>query len=113
MGELIELRSRKAGPSVKSVVETLSQHALNGRMKGLIFVMELDDGEQITGVCGSFAADLNKAAEAAHAGFNCILGHSRCLEIEPQSKLPRRLRKEIANDKTCDVAGCSCRHRVA
>jgi len=57
--------------------------------------METEDGEQVVGASGLFATDLGRAAKAAKAGFECLLGNSRFIsEVDTKLELPRRLRKE-------------------
>lgn len=109
MGIVIPIRSPSHGDSVQKAVEFLGERAKEGRTRGLIWILEHEDGTQTTGVCGSFDSDLEKASEAITAGFNCLLGHANCTDTRTQ--LPRRLRKEQtdANEHHCGAVACNMR----
>jgi hypothetical protein len=90
---VIPLRQLSPSDGVQRAINELHGRAKTERFKGYIFVLETEDGEQVVGAAGIFASDLTQAAQAAQAGFDCLLGHSRRIETaDPKSKLPRRLR---------------------
>lgn len=93
MDNVIPLRQLNPSDGVQRAINELHGRAQRERFRGYIFVLETEDGEQVVGAAGVFASDLERAAKAAQAGFNCILGHSRQIETaDPKTKLPRRLR---------------------
>lgn len=98
--------------SVANTLRVLLRRAEQGELDGFIYLASCCRGEDKIGLCGRYATDLNAAISSAKEGFNCLLGHKTCIERDT-SKLPRRMRKESANDHTCDVANCATRHRVA
>lgn len=85
---MFQLRQPSPSESVRGALSELNDRSRTERFRGLIFVLETEDGEQVIGATGVFAADLDRATEAARAGFN------RLLDVDVGSKLPRRLRKE-------------------
>ncbi|MDQ0571508.1 hypothetical protein QFZ42_003342 [Variovorax paradoxus] len=109
MGIVIPLKAPNHGASVQKAVDEIGQRARYSGTRGLIWIMEHEDGTQTTGVCGSFDSDLDKAADAIKAGFSCLLGHSACTDTD--SKLPRRLRKEYKDEEEhhCGAVACNMR----
>lgn len=98
--------------SVQRALDELHARCSSERFRGLIFLLEGEDGEQVIGTSGVFATDLDRAASAAQAGFNCLLGHSKCIEDAALlSKLPRELRKEGMDEmeQRCAVVACNMR----
>jgi len=109
---VIPLHQIDPSASVQRALNDLQAQHGTERFRGFIFLLEAVDGEQIVGASGIFASDLERAAQAAKAGFNCLLGHARCIEEDaPRSQLPRRLRKEVSNESEhhCAVVACNMR----
>lgn len=95
MGNVIPIRQLDPSESVKRALSDLNARSNTERFRGFIFLMETEDGEQVVGASGLFATDLGRAAKAAKAGFECLLGNSRFIsEVDTKLELPRRLRKE-------------------
>lgn len=109
MGNVLQLRQLDPSASVRRALNELTERSRTERFKGLIFVLETEDGEQVIGATGIFAADLGEATEAARAGFNCILEQAGADGVDVGSKLPRRLRKEPVNEQASHVVACSKR----
>jgi hypothetical protein len=86
----------------------LLRRAERGELDGFIYLASCVEGEDKIGLCGRYLNDLDEAISSAAAGFNCLLGHKACIE-QNASKLPRRLRKESANDQICHAVSCSMR----
>jgi hypothetical protein len=109
VGIVIPMTAPNPGASVQKAVDLLGKRVQQGGARGLIWIMEHEDGTQTTGVCGTFDSDLEKATNAIKAGFNCLLGHSACVDTD--SKLPRRLRKEYGDEEEhhCGVVACNMR----
>lgn len=109
MGIVIPIKAPNPGASVQRAVDLLGERVQQGGTRGLIWIMEHEDGTQSTGVCGSFDSDLEKASNAIKAGFSCLLGHSACTDTN--SQLPRRLRKEYRDEEEhhCGVVACNMR----
>ena len=109
MGIVIPMRAPNPGASVQKAVDLLGRRVQEDGARGLIWIMEHEDGTQTTGVCGSFDSDLNKASDAIKAGFSCLLDHSACADT--RSQLPRRLRKEYRDEEEhhCGVVACNMR----
>lgn len=97
----------KSQVSVANAMRILLREAERGDYDALMFVASRSDGGERTGVCGRYSSDLGAAVEAAQKSFKCLLGHTVCLD--DQSTLPRRLRKESANDQACRAVACSMR----
>jgi len=70
-------------------------------------VLSRADGKQESGITGVFMDDSDLAVRSAKDGFNCLLGYRASLE-EP-NQLPRRLRKDYQDEKSCSVVSCSSR----
>ena len=93
---------------VANTLRVLLRQAEAGEIDGLIYVASRVYAVDKLGISGLFADDMELATEAAREGFNCILGHKACIERQ-NPKLPRRLRKESANEQICSVVSCSSR----
>lgn len=92
--------------SVANTLRVLLRRAEAGELDGFIYLASCCQGDDKIGLCGHFAEDLDAAVIATREGFNCLLGHKACVET---SKLPRRLRKESANETICHAVSCSNR----
>lgn len=98
--------------SVRRALSDLNERSHTEKFRGFIFLIETEDGEQVIGTTGLFATDLGRAAKAAKAGFDCLLGHAKCDDAEAANlKLPRRLRKERPDEAEhhCSVIACNMR----
>ncbi len=98
--------------SVANTLRVLLRQAEQGKLDGFIYIASCVDEEDKVGLCGKYSDDLDAAITTASSGFNCLLGYKACIEHSGHL-LPRRLRKESANDQTCEVLSCPSRRRVA
>lgn len=93
MGNVIPIRQLDPSASVQKTLDDLHARSKSEKFKGFLFLLETDDGEQVIGASGVFAADLNRAAIAGKAGLECLLDAAGCIQqAERSSQLPRRLR---------------------
>lgn len=95
-----------------NTLRVLLRQAEQGKLDGFIYLASCADEEDKVGLCGKYATDLDAAIATAASGFNCLLGYKACIE-HSDYLLPRRLRKDSANDRTCEVLSCPSRKRVA
>lgn len=98
--------------AVANTLRVLLRQAEAGRLDGFIYLASCVGEADKVGLCGKYTDDLDAAIDTAAAGFNCLLGHRACVE-RSQYQLPRRLRKDSANEQTCEDLTCPSRIRAA
>lgn len=94
MGQVIELRSHPANPTMVATARKILDMAERGLMTTMIHIGAGPNGEAAMGICGEFAEDLEYATEACSEGFSLLVGH----KIEQQkadliAMVPPRLRR--------------------
>lgn len=95
MGNILQLRPSAPRSDVIAYYRQRLARAESGELQGGMDVISVRDGADEIGVCGEFADDLEYARAAAQAGFGVLVGHQLHHE---KNQLPRRLRKESANE---------------
>lgn len=110
MGKVIQMKKsgRQTSGPLAAVVRELLLKSETGGFTSLMYVASRPDRTIESGIVGGFTEDLDFAIASARDGFNCLLGHKTCVEPET-SQLPRRLRKDYQDEKTCSVVACGSR----
>lgn len=100
MGQVIPIKVDGQRQLLARALDIVSR-IRTGEINGMMEVLSRSDGEQESGISGVFLEDMDLAVSSARDGFNCLLGHRRCLE-DPGHQ-PRKLRKEYEYDQSCSV----------